>query len=747
MQSYATIMPLTGGFTDPLSYSVPENLLGKVREGHLVRAPLRQRSVLGLITKISSEKPQGVFRIRSFNELIYDVPVVSADVIEMIPWIERYYSAPRASVLETIVPAALRSETQEKITTIAQFAPGITAEGALADVKKGAKGQFAVINALEAAGGNLPRAELTAVSTSGYNSLIKKGVLIENQSAFVREAYTEDAWSAEETQHAAAIAPKLSQEQTLAAATLSTDILAQKHAIHLLHGVTGSGKTEVYLSAMETTLQAGRGVIFLVPEVSLTPQTVARVRARLAQNGHRAMVWHSHLGAGQRRDAWIAMARGEVQVLVGARSALFAPIKNLGLIVVDEEHDSAYKQEENPRYNARDLATLRASLSKAVCVLGSATPSIESIHNVAQKGYVLSTLSKRIDDRGMPRMFIVDMRKETTKGYTALSRPLINAVRERLEKKEQSILFINRRGYAPRCLCEDCGYVASCERCSLTLTYHRTDQNLRCHLCGYNTHVPKACPTCRQTNIHTRGSGTQKVEEITQKHFPHARIERIDSDTLQRKDRFREILSKFRKGEIDILVGTQMIAKGLDFPNVTLVGVVDADISLHVPDFRATERTFQLITQVAGRAGRSDLAGEVYVQTYAPESMPIQFARHGDYQGYSTAELAVRKEYGYPPFRRLVRHLIKCSNLEKLEAFCKYWSEQLPSVLGPSVEIRGPAPAPIEKIQNEYRYQLWYFCPNNQVMQWVSRINELRTKLMLDKSITDALDVDPLHLS
>jgi len=403
--------------------------------------------------------------------------------------------------------------------------------------------------------------------------------------------------------------------------------------------VTGSGKTEVYLQAVEHVLQRGGGALFLVPEVALAPQTVGRLRGRLESKGIQTVVWHSFLSDGERFDAWQALVRREARVVVGARSAIFAPIPDLQLIIVDEEHEPSYKQEDTPRYHGRDVAVYRASLLKALCILGSATPSLETLYNAERGKYALDRMPNRVDNRKLPTLHIVDMRveyirnKEKRKGPMILSRMLVDAMKQRFEAREQTILFLNRRGYATSVLCMECGWVAESPNSSVTMTYHQTDDSLRCHLSGHSEQAPRRCPACGQDALRKRGHGTQRVESAAQAVLPRARIVRMDADAMSRKNLYRKILSDFRIGKIDVLVGTQMIAKGLDFPNVTLVGLVDADMSMHLPDFRAAERTFQLMVQVSGRAGRGDGHGEVVIQTFNPHSGPLLFARQRDFEG------------------------------------------------------------------------------------------------------------------
>jgi primosomal protein N' (replication factor Y) len=530
---------------------------------------------------------------------------------------------------------------------------------------------------------------------------------------------------------------------------LNADLAAGAFTVSLLLGVTGSGKTEVYLRAIDTALRAGGGVVFLVPEVALTPQTVARLRSRLEAiaRGHRCVVWHSFLSEGERLDGWLALATGEARVVVGARSAIFAPVQNLKLIVVDEEHEPAYKQDETPRYHGRDVAVMRAKQAGAVVVLGSATPSLESFTNVEAGKYKLLQLPRRVDARQLPYIEVVDLRIEAAKQrqFAALSGRLVRAMQDRLERREQTILFLNRRGYSSAMLCKQCGHVEQCRHCSIAMTLHRTDDTLRCHLCGDQRAAPVRCPQCGAPDIRWRGLGTQRVEEAVRRVLPRARVERMDADTMGRKDRFREVLGQFRAGKIDVLVGTQMIGKGLDFPNVTLVGLVDADISMHVPDFRANERTFQLLVQVAGRAGRGDRAGEVIVQTFTPQSEAIQFSRHADYAGFAAAELKMRRDFRYPPFRHLIQHLFRGPNPEKLKFYAEQWARLVEKTLGDRVELRGPAPAPIEKIKDEYRWQLWYF--THGVTKVVAELSRLRAEFAWADDVIQVLDVDPMDLA
>jgi primosomal protein N' (replication factor Y) len=513
----------------------------------------------------------------------------------------------------------------------------------------------------------------------------------------------------------------------------------------LIHGVTGSGKTEVYLQAIEYALHQGKDSIVLVPEISLTPQTVERFRARF-QN-QQITVLHSHLSAGERHDQWHKIRDGQSHIVIGARSAVFAPVQALGLIVIDEEHETSYKQEEAPRYSARDIAVMRAKIERAAVVLGSATPSLESFYNARRGRYTLTSLLTRVDNRKMPIMRIIDMRQEVIrqKGLYVLSRKLRDAIHARLEKHEQVILFLNRRGYATHMFCPKCGYVANCPNCSVSLTYHRQAAQLLCHLCGFVGGVPKNCPACRDPAIRYAGMGTEKVESAIQKTFPKARVQRMDSDMMTRKTLYREILNAFRVGKIDILVGTQMIAKGLHFPNVTLVGIIYADMALHLPDFRASERTFQLLVQVAGRAGRGDVEGEVVVQTFTPHKEAIQFARQHDFIGFYEQEIELREQLQYPPVTRMICVTVRSRQEDKAKFVAEVVAKEIQKQTMKLKVVMGAAtPAPLAKVQSQYRYQV--ILRSGQILPLVEAVNKVMTTTKMPDGVVATVDVDPISL-
>lgn len=741
------VHPLAG-FDKVLHYKVPPHLAATVTVGSLVRVPIVNAFKLGIVGEIGAPVDFPVERLKSVAQVVYPFPALSPDLLELARWMARYYACGLDSIIETMIPAAVRRGAalkQEKLLAIVQK----LSPEELAALEKRAPAQAKLYRFLEqqfrpqAKSLVLDRLGVTAAVAAG---LVKRGTIREETRRIERVAYADDHESGELV---AAQPHVLNAEQEVAAQALAARIAESAFNVTLLHGVTGSGKTEVYLRAIDSALKAGGGVAFLVPEVALTPQTVARLRSRLEAiaKGQRCVVWHSHLSEGERLDGWLALATGEARVVVGARSAIFAPVQNLRLVVVDEEHEPAYKQDETPRYHGRDVAVMRAKLAGAVCLLGSATPSLETFTNVESGKYALLQLTQRVDARKLPFIDIVDMRIEAAKqrGLPTLSGRLVRAMQDRFEKREQTILFINRRGYSSSMLCTKCGHLEECPHCSITLTYHRSDEKLRCHLCGTERDAPVRCPKCREPDIRWKGLGTQRVEETVKRVLPRARIERMDTDTMAKKNRFREVLSAFRAGKIDVLVGTQMIGKGLDFPNVTLVGLIDADISMHIPDFRANERTFQLLVQVAGRAGRGDRAGEVVVQTFTPEAEPIQFSRHADFAGFAASELAIRKAYSYPPYRHLIHHLFRGPNPEKLKFFAEQWARLVEKTLGDRVELKGPSASPIEKIKDEYRWQLWYF--TNGVTKVVPELARLRGEFAWPDDITQVIDVDPVNLT
>lgn len=501
----------------------------------------------------------------------------------------------------------------------------------------------------------------------------------------------------------------LNQEQKQIFVKIKAALGSNTHSTFLLHGITGSGKTQVYIEAIREAMNLGKRALVLVPEISLTTQIISRFKANF---GDLVGCLHSRLSPGERFDSWRKAKEGRFPIMVGARSAIFSPLENLGLIVVDEEHDSSYKQDDPaPRYNARDVAVMRGKQNKAVVLLGSATPSLESYFNAQSGNYVLCQLEQRVEKRTLPEVRIVDLREERKKGNKdILSTTLSSLLKEKIEKNEQALLFLNRRGFSTFIKCRECGHIMRCSRCDITLTFHRSDFSMRCHYCGFTQQAPQLCPNCEGINFMHRGTGTQKMEEELKRNFSQAKVERMDLDTTLRKGSHRRILSDFGKKKFNVLLGTQMITKGLDFPEVTLVGVVSADLSLDLPDFRTKERTFQLLTQVAGRAGRGDLGGEVIVQTYYPDEWAIKLAAKHDFATFYQNEIEQRRELGYPPFSHLILILFSGKNQNRVirhaEKFCLLFEKMLVKENSKETEILGPAPAPLSRIKNQHRWQV-----------------------------------------
>ena len=599
------------------------------------------------------------------------------------------------------------------------------------------KAQVEIVERLRAAGGRARVADLVRDRPSlrgAIDRLAEKGAL---SLVSERELRAPEGLPARD---AVAVVPTADQERAL------TDLLAaaQGDAFQpfLLHGVTGSGKTEVYFRAVETALARGRGAILLVPEIGLTPMLVRAARARF---GGTVSVLHSELSAGERHDEWWRIREGAARVVVGARSAVFAPVPELGLIVVDEEHDGAYKQDESPRYHGRDVAVMRARLEACPVVLGSATPSVESYANARSGKYRELRLPRRITAQGLPRVEIVDRRAVLRAGgEPILTPPLREALAARLSRREQSLLLLNRRGYATSLLCRECGQEAMCPNCSVSLTLHRTGRLARCHYCGHEVQTPEACPSCHGAYLRLTGFGTEKVAEAVAAALPAARVERLDRDRASRRGVLVQTLAAFEKGEIDILVGTQMIAKGHDFPRVTLVGVVDADVGLGIPDFRSAERTFQLLTQVAGRAGRGDTAGEVILQTHMPDHYALVHACSQEYDAFFERELEFRRTMGYPPVAALVNLIVRATDEGKGREAVAALGASLRSSAHGRYRVLGPARAPLARLRREHRFQILLKgqrkAMRDAVRQaLVSRYGETRWPGV-------AVDVDPLSV-
>ena len=724
-----------------LDYSVPENLRDRVAVGARVRVPFREKSLLGTVVALLEETPaQG---IKSIEALLGEKPIVTLSLLELARWMASYYCCPIETVMRSLLPQVIRrAKVGWKKQLFVRPVRLATAEE-LEKLRKRAPRQAELLQAIGQLTGPIPAADLlrqTSLDQSSLRALVRRGFVELDKHALARDPHAGEQFVAD-------VEHTLNEEQTAALKLIETALENPvTHSPLLLHGVTGSGKTEIYLQAIQSTLSRGKTAIVLVPEISLTPQTVERFKSRFASEPDTVAVLHSHLSEGERHDEWHKLHSGRAKIVVGARSAIFAPLEKLGLIVVDEEHETSYKQEEAPRYHARDVAVIRAKMEQCAVVLGSATPSLESYFNAQRGKYALATLTQRVDQCQMPVIRIVDLRQERQKAKIAaiLSEKLRSAIEDRLTRKEQTILFLNRRGFSTSLLCSNCGKARDCPNCSIALTFHRANTRLSCHLCGHSAAVPKRCPECGRHTLIYVGFGTEKVEENVAALFPKAVVRRMDADSMTRKDAYRDTLHAFRTGKIDILVGTQMIAKGLHFPNVTLVGIINADLALHLPDFRAGERTFQLLTQVAGRAGRGESPGEVFVQTYTPFSPSIQFARHHDYAGYFEQELEFREQCNFPPIIRAVLITVRSQHETHARFSAETLARRLRENLPNEYSISDAAPAPLEKLQGYFRFHI--LLRGEAIVRLSRLVRETLDKLPFPEEVAVAVDVDPYQL-
>ena len=686
--------------------------------GTRVRVPFRNRTMVGWVLGSGSEVPG----LRDVVSVLEREPSVGIELWELAQWIAKYYVVSLGLVLRAMLPVRMSQAAGKQLApayrAMVRVVRSIGTLEELDEVFGRAKRQREAFEQLVGAGGSQALAALLegGFSRGVVGGLEKKGLVRVAKEVVVRDPFRGGGAGAEPVH-----APTRGQRKVL---TRLEAALGKGGGTFLLHGVTGSGKTLVYIELIRRVVEGGGGAVVLVPEIALTPQTVARFRQAF---GDLVAVLHSGLSDGERYDAWRQLRSGERRIAVGARSAVFAPVSALGAIVVDEEHDGSYKQSETPRYSARDVAVVRARRAGAVCVLGSATPSLESWVNARSGKYSLLELPDRVGGGVLPEVRVVDLRVRPQEapppaagaGHPTgdaptpppppariLSPMLADAVRQRLSRREQTILLLNRRGYATFALCESCGAVGECVDCSVSMTLHRARRRMICHHCGHAEPPPTRCPRCGSREMTYGGLGTEQVERVLLESFPGGRVARMDVDTTRGKWSHRDILERVRKGEVDILLGTQMIAKGLDFPRVTLVGVINADTGLHLPDFRSCERTFQLLSQVAGRAGRGSLPGEVVIQTYVPDHYVVRAAVAHDYRGFVERELGARTDPRYPPHLRMARLLLSSPVQADALAAAESLGEWLRKRRLAEVEVLGPAPAPIEKLHGRFRWHV-----------------------------------------
>ncbi|WP_436952348.1 primosomal protein N' [Staphylococcus shinii] len=741
-------------------YIIPLRLQSMIQVGMRVIVPFGPRTIQGYVMKVT-DKPDGNIDIAKLKEIkeIQDIkPELTEELIQLTEWYNNYFVTKRISMLEVMLPSAIKAKYTKVFLIedvdavpealkvkfdkegqylykeaqynddLGQIVPllkqGIVSEMTLLSQNVSKKKQRAVsiiegfdydsvLGSLEKSKKQyelyayllderhhtvlLKDLEEMGFSKSSIDTLMRKGFVEKYDAIVERDPFETRVFEQDQKQ-------QLTDDQQAAYDSILENIRARQQRTYLLHGVTGSGKTEVYLQTIEEVLKLGRQAMMLVPEIALTPQMVLRFKRRF---GDEVAVLHSGLSKGERYDEWQKIRDGKASVSVGARSSVFAPFKNLGMIIIDEEHESSYKQEDYPRYHARDIAQWRSQYHKCPLILGSATPSLETYARAEKDVYELLSLPNRVNQQALPEIEIVDMRTELSSGNRSMfSEQLRKSIQQRLDRNEQIVLFLNRRGYASFMLCRDCGHVPQCPNCDISLTYHKSTDQLKCHYCGHQEVPSNKCPNCESEHIRQVGTGTQRVEELLQEAFQEARIIRMDVDTTTRKGAHEKLLDDFGAGKGDILLGTQMIAKGLDFPNITLVGVLNADTMLNLPDFRASERTYQLLTQVSGRAGRHEKEGQVIIQTYNPEHYAIKDVQANDYTAFFNKEMNYRKMGKYPPYFFLINFTVAHKEMKKVMEASKHIHKILLQHLTDKALVLGPSPAALSRINNEYRFQI-----------------------------------------
>ena len=720
-------------------YLVPDAIRQTLQPGCRVRAPFGRgnRLTVGYCVRIEN-RPCGPRRLKPLCELVDRRSLLSPAMLRLTTWIAEHYLCGWAQVLEAVLPAGVRGGAGTRMTTLLSIDPEAAQRLAAVDLPDK---QAAVMKVLAGASEPLTPSQLArqAKCTQGPVTALRRKGLIRSRSGRVPSRPPPEPVSAGQ-EHLV-----LNPHQQAALDTILAALGSRKHRTVLIHGVTGSGKTEVYIQAIQEVIHFGRQAIVLVPEISLTPQTVERFRSRFG----RVAVLHSHLTDVERHWHWQQIAEGEVPVVVGARSAIFAPTPQLGLIVLDEEHETSFKQEIAPRYHARDVAIARAEAEGVPLVLGSATPSLESWHRAHSGEYQLVEMPSRVFDRPLPAVGTIDLRNEAYRRHSrgAIGRQLHMAITEALQEGGQVILLLNRRGFSTHIQCPACGHVMRCPGCEIALTHHRTREIALCHYCDHEVPAPTACPNCDFTGIRYGGRGTQRLEAEVRARFPDVPCLRMDTDAMRARGSHERAFSEFRQGKVRILLGTQMIAKGLDFPNVTLVGVINADTALHLPDFRAAERTFHLVTQVAGRTGRGPKGGRVLVQTFSPDHPAIRAAVRHDYAAFAAGELPVRRMFSYPPFTTMIRMVIRGPAARAAADFAGHLAERLRRALADrqtDARVLGPAPAPFAKLRGKYRFQIQAQSPDADNLQ--AAVRQATSDLQPPKDVQWIVDVDPVDM-
>lgn len=674
----------------PFTYKVPEEFNNEIKIGQIVKVPFGKgnKTSEGFILNLKNDD-NIKFKTKNIAAILVKDPVIDEDDINLIEFLREKTLCKYIDAFRLLIPVGIMKGAKAKKKRVI-----VLKNEDLSNIKN-PDGYKKIVEFFKTNSGKYTKSELInehSISQYKLNKLIENEVLsIEEENVF---RYNDRVYNKDS-------AKTLTIEQE----NIIREYINSDDKMFLLKGVTGSGKTEVYMNLVERVLLEGKSAIILVPEIALTPQMIERFKGRFGVN---VALFHSKLSDGERFDEWFRVKEGKAKVIVGARSAIFLPAKNLGLIIIDEEHENTYKSEQNPKYQTKEVAEYLSELKGCKVILGSATPSIETYYRALTGEMKLLELNSRVDNKAMPPMKVIDMRNELKGGNKSLfSRELFIAIQERLKRKEQIILFLNRRGFSTFVSCRSCGYVFKCDECDISMTYHKNGL-LICHYCGKTKREPRECPKCHSKYVKFFGAGTQRVEEEVKKYFNNARILRMDVDTTRDKHSYERIYNTFKKGEADILIGTQMVSKGLDFKNVTLVGILAADMSINIPDYRAAERTFQIITQVAGRAGRGDKQGEVLIQTYTPEHYSLQYAVNYDYEGFYEKEFTVRAMMKYPPFGKL----LLINGTSKKEDLLKNFMHKITMMIKPlvenylDIEILGPIPCMISKVKENYRWQI-----------------------------------------
>ena len=730
-------------------YLVPESMREFLAVGMAVEVPFGRSVRNGYVVSLNVEGSVERAKLKEIKAIKSNGGHIPENLIRLGQWMAQYYCCSYEHAIRTLLPAAVRNgKVRPKTRKVYCISDAEKATKVLSEEPNDRnKARISIIRAISSAANGLDIGQLRLLddfSESSLKTLVKNLVIFPQEERVSRRKAPTDV--------ARTLPMQTTKEQSRALAVFD-DMLSGRETRRtmLLHGVTNSGKTEVYMQMIEKVIAQDKCAIVLVPEISLTPQTVRRFRSRFGDN---LSILHSQLTDTERFEEWSRINSGEVKIAVGARSALFAPFRNMGVIIVDEEHESSYKQSEAPRYIARDVAVMRGELEKCCVVLGSATPCAESSFNAQNGKFVLVEMKQQVAAKPPPRITVLDRRLDPlpSPGENNIFSPvLIEAVRAKVERSEQCILFLNRRGYARSMSCPECGYEACCPECSVPGTghstpyiYSRSKALLSCHLCGKTEVAPQFCPDCKSPNIRYSGTGTEKLESISRGAFPFARVGRMDSDSMRSAEDYERVLEEFRRGELDILIGTQMIAKGLHFPNVTLVGIVNADLGLMIPDFRASEKVFQLITQVAGRAGRGDYPGEVIIQTSNPGNDTIDYASKLDFEGFRDFDLEFRKLLNYPPYSRMILLNFRGDDEKKVEEYANTIFKELAPYIHDEVTATPPAPAPIERIKGKFRYQI--LIRGNKLKTLREAIRTLALHHKAPANVEFYADVDPQSL-